>query len=59
MSGHLREKLDSLKGQRKYCVDALNIEGLEEWERKEYSGLVEGYDVEIKAIKNHIKEFNL
>lgn len=47
MSHHkqlIADEIASVQAQKAYCQSALAVEGLEPWERKEYSALVEQYD---------------
>jgi hypothetical protein len=47
MSHHqqlIADEIASVQAQKTYCQSALAVEGLEPWERKEYSALVEQYD---------------
>ena len=55
--GHILEsneiKLNSLKGQIKYCQDAIDS-NLEEWEEKEYNKVMDSCIDEALSIKNSI-----
>ena len=59
MYATLDEKLVSMKAEKGYCEEALNFKGLEDWERKEYSALVNSYDTDIANLELHIKTHNL
>lgn len=39
----IADEILSVQGQKDYCVAVLSAGGLESWESKEYSGLIEQY----------------
>lgn len=45
------EKIQSLKGQVAYCNEVLNAGGLQDWEAKEYAGVIERHTEEIARLE--------
>lgn len=59
MSHHkqlIADEIASVQGQKAYCQTALAVEGLEPWERKEYSALVEQYDQQLAELNERLTE---
>ena len=50
-----QDELHTLEGQKKYCEDVLAEGGLQSWESKEYSNLIEDYIVKIADLKERIQ----
>ena len=50
-----QDELHTLEGQKAYCEQVLAEGGLQSWESKEYSQLIEHYIVKIAAAKERIE----
>lgn len=48
------DEIATVQGQKAYCLSALAADGLKEWERKEYSALVEQYDQKLIELNNRL-----
>jgi hypothetical protein len=50
-----QDELHTLEGQKAYCEEVLAEGGLQSWQSKEYSVLIEDYIVKIAALKERIQ----
>jgi hypothetical protein len=50
----IKDEIFSIQGQKDYCLQVLNAGGLESWESKEYSDLVEHYDQKLKELNERL-----
>lgn len=50
-----QDELYTLEGQKAYCEQVLAEGGLQSWESKEYSNLIEDYIVKIADLKERIQ----
>lgn len=50
----IEEQLVSKKGQKTYCLQVLEVGGLQPWQSKEYSDLVEVYTKEITDLERRL-----
>lgn len=50
----IEEQLVSQNGQKTYCLQVLEAGGLQPWQSKEYSDLVEGYTTEITDLERRL-----
>lgn len=53
------ETLESLQGQLSYCNEALSFEGLENWERKEFTAVKEECEFKINSINERIEAIKM
>ncbi|AXQ51135.1 MULTISPECIES: hypothetical protein [Pseudomonas] len=52
----IADQIRSVQGQKDYCLQVLSAGGLEPWESKEYSDLVEQYDQTLKELNERLPE---
>ncbi|AUZ62168.1 hypothetical protein PRJ_5610 (plasmid) [Pseudomonas sp. XWY-1] len=50
----IKDEILSVQGQKDYCLQVLNAGGLESWQSKEYSNLVEHYDQKLKELNERL-----
>lgn len=50
----IADEILSVQGQKNYCLDVLAVGGLESWQSKEYSALVEQYDQKLIELNNRL-----
>lgn len=50
----IADEILSVQGQKDYCLSVLSTGGLESWESKEYSELVEQYDQKLIELNNRL-----
>jgi len=53
------DEIASVQAQKAYSLSALSAEGLEGWERKEYSTLVEQYDQALIELNARLQQARL
>lgn len=51
----IADEVLSVQGQKDYCVSVMSAGGLESWQTKEYSGLVEQYDQKLIELNNRLQ----
>lgn len=50
----IADEILSVQGQKDYCLTALGAGGLESWQSKEYSALVEQYDQKLIELNSRL-----
>ncbi|MDG1580968.1 hypothetical protein [Pseudomonas sp. GOM6] len=50
----IADEILSVQGQKDHCLAVLGAGGLESWESKEYSELVEDYDQKLLELNNRL-----
>ncbi|MGP5477564.1 hypothetical protein [Pseudomonas helleri] len=50
----IADEILSVQGQKDYCLTVLGAGGLESWQSKEYSELVEQYDQKLIELNNRL-----
>nr|WP_181718138.1 hypothetical protein [Pseudomonas putida]QFX76675.1 hypothetical protein [Pseudomonas putida] len=50
----IADEILSVRGQKDYCLQVLSAGGLQSWESKEYSDLVEEYDQKLKGLNERL-----
>jgi len=50
----IADEIRSVQGQKDYCLGVLSAGGLESWQSKEYSALVEQYDKKLTVLNNRL-----
>lgn len=50
----IADQILSVQGQKEYCLSVLATGGLESWQSKEYSELVEQYDQKLKELNDQL-----
>lgn len=50
----IADEILSVQGQKDYCLSVMSVGGLESWESKEYSELVEQYDQKLIELNNRL-----
>lgn len=50
----IADEILSVQGQKNYCLTVLAVGGLESWQSKEYSELVEQYDKKLIELNNSL-----
>lgn len=51
----IADEILSVQGQKGYCLSVLAAGGLERWQSKEYSALVEQYDQKLIELNNRLQ----
>ncbi|MBJ2286638.1 MULTISPECIES: hypothetical protein [Bacteria] len=50
----IADEILSVQGQKEYCLRVMFVGGLESWQSKEYSGLIEQYDQKLIELNNRL-----
>lgn len=50
----IADEILSVQGQKDYCLSVMSVGGLESWQSKEYSELVEQYDQKLIELNNRL-----
>lgn len=50
----IADEILSVQGQKDYCLAVLSVGGLESWQSKEYSVLIEQYDKKLIELNNRL-----
>lgn len=50
----IADEILSVQGRKDYCLTVLGAGGLESWQSKEYSALVEQYDQQLIELNNRL-----
>lgn len=50
----IADEILSVQGQKDYCLSVMSVGGLESWQSKEYSELVEQYDQKLIELSNRL-----